>query len=117
MFLKTPFCCAGTAGRIQASNKASLPASELVRSYKVDRRARGLVTSPVTMHASSFAVQRAAGSGAEEPAGSSWQEGARRKVGVSERPRAPTPRLGTLAAGSLPGTTLAKNRVPNSGSP
>ena len=48
--------------------------------------------------------QRAAGPEAEEPAGSSWQEGARRKVGVSERPRAPTPRLGTLAAGSLPGT-------------
>ena len=41
---------------------------------------------------------------AEEPAGSSRQEGARAKVGASEEPRASTPRLGILAAGSLPGT-------------
>ena len=40
----------------------------------------------------------------EEPAGSSRQEGTRAKVGVSEGPRASTPRLGILAAGSLPGT-------------
>ena len=48
--------------------------------------------------------QRAAGPQAEEPAGSSCQEGTRAKVGVSEEPRASTPRLGILAAGSLPGT-------------
>ena len=41
---------------------------------------------------------------AEEPAGSSRQEGARAEVGASEEPRASTPRLGILAAGSLPGT-------------
>ena len=48
--------------------------------------------------------QRAAGPQAEEPAGSSRQEGTRAKVGASEGPRASTPRLGILAAGSLPGT-------------
>ena len=34
----------------------------------------------------------------QEPAGSSCQEGTRAKVGVSEGPRASTPRLGILAA-------------------